>query len=293
MAVLITSWALGVAKPNLKVLFNVSFIVLGVVIASFGEVQFVFVGFLFQLGGIVFEAIRLVLVQKILSSEEFKMDPLVSLYYYAPVCAIMNFAVSVFTELPRLHLSQIVDTGLWTLLANAMVAFCLNVSVVFLVSLPLELSDSTADSTDWQNLFPRLYALWRAQGYPAGGRFDAHLGRPRIPASILRLQYRSGWPCLLQAWSRADHRASQQRWPGMGRVRSETSGRTQAGHWWDGRFHIARGSPPPHSWWIHVLHWKYPDIPSKFKKSRRHLMGSCMCFDGRSFDCRAQTVNWS
>ncbi len=40
-----------------------------------------------QIGGILAEALRLVMVQRILSSPEFKMDPLVSIYYYAPACA--------------------------------------------------------------------------------------------------------------------------------------------------------------------------------------------------------------
>lgn len=119
----------------MKVLYNVSFIVIGVMIASLGELKFVLLGFLVQVAGIMFEAIRLVMVQRLLSSSEFKMDPLVSLYYFAPVCAAMNFCVAMFTELPRLQMTDIMDVGVWTLLANAMVAFGLNVSVVFLVRL--------------------------------------------------------------------------------------------------------------------------------------------------------------
>ena len=119
----------------MKVFLNVSFIVIGVVIASIGEIKFVFVGFLFQIGGICFEAIRLVMVERLLSSAEYKMDPLVSLYYFAPVCAIMNFCVSIVFEIPHMKLEEIYHVGLFTLLANAMVAFALNVSVVFLVSL--------------------------------------------------------------------------------------------------------------------------------------------------------------
>lgn len=75
---------MGTSPPNFKTLGNVSIIVLGVIIASFGELKFMLTGFLFQIGGIIFEAIRLNLVQSLLSSAEFKMDPLVSLYYFAP-----------------------------------------------------------------------------------------------------------------------------------------------------------------------------------------------------------------
>ena len=122
------------APVNLKVLMNVGIIVLGVVIASFGEIRFVFIGFIFQIGGIIFEATRLVMVQRLLSSAEYKMDPLVSLYYFAPVCAVMNGLTALFLEVPNLTMGHIYNVGIWTLLANAVIAFMLNVSVVFLVS---------------------------------------------------------------------------------------------------------------------------------------------------------------
>jgi len=133
VAVLFATWGLGMAPVNLKVLLNVSVIVIGIVIASFGEIKFVFIGFLYQLGGIVFEAVRLVMVQRLLSSAEFKMDPLVSLYYFAPVCAMMNGVTALIFEIPSMTLANIYEAGIFTLLANALVAFLLNVSVVFLI----------------------------------------------------------------------------------------------------------------------------------------------------------------
>ncbi|KAK5116928.1 hypothetical protein LTR62_006649 [Meristemomyces frigidus] len=133
IAVLLTSWTLRVSEPSLKTLGNVSLIVVGVVIASFGEIQFVLIGFMFQVGGIVFEAIRLVMVQQLLSGAEFKMDPLVSLYYFAPACALMNGLTALFFEIPKMSLADIERVGYVTLLANAMIAFLLNVSVVFLI----------------------------------------------------------------------------------------------------------------------------------------------------------------
>ncbi|KAK3706167.1 hypothetical protein LTR37_012868 [Vermiconidia calcicola] len=130
---LLVSWAMGVSPPNLKQLGNVSFIVLGVVIASYGEIQFVLIGFLFQCGGILFEAIRLVMVQQLLSGAEFKMDPLVSLYYFAPICAVMNGAIALVVEVPKMTFVEVQNVGFSVLLLNAMIAFLLNVSVVFLI----------------------------------------------------------------------------------------------------------------------------------------------------------------
>jgi hypothetical protein len=74
------------------------------------------------------------MVQRLLSSAEFKMDPLVSLYYFAPCCAVMNGLVTLVFEAPTLTMADINQVGVLTLVANAAVAFALNVSVVFLVS---------------------------------------------------------------------------------------------------------------------------------------------------------------
>ena len=61
-----------------------------------------------------------------------KMDPLVSLHYYAPICALINLAILPFTEglTPFYELARI---GPLILISNAAVAFCLNVAAVFLV----------------------------------------------------------------------------------------------------------------------------------------------------------------
>lgn len=127
---------MGAEKVDVKILLNVSIIVIGVVIASFGEIKFVLIGFIFQLGGICFEAVRLVLVQRLLSSAEYKMDPLVSLYYFAPVCAMMNFCFALVFEIPKMSMTEVYSVGLWILFLNAVIAFALNISVVFLVRTP-------------------------------------------------------------------------------------------------------------------------------------------------------------
>ena len=74
------------------------------------------------------------MVQRLLSSAEFKMDPLVSLYYFAPACAVMNGLTALVVEVPKMTMADIQGVGYFPLLANACVAFALNVSVVFLVS---------------------------------------------------------------------------------------------------------------------------------------------------------------
>ena len=133
VAVLLCTWAFGLAPPSLRTFGNVSVIVLGVIISSFGELHFNLIGFLFQLGGVVFEAIRLTMVQRILSSEEYKMDPLVSLYYFAPVCTVMLGVVAAVTEIPFITWADISNVGYFALTASMALSFLLNVSTVMLV----------------------------------------------------------------------------------------------------------------------------------------------------------------
>ena len=130
MAILLISWVFRIADPNRKLTFIVVMISTGVAIASHGELRFDLFGFLTQAAAVAFEASRLVMIQILLHG--LKMDPLVSLHYYAPVCAIINLIMLPFTEgLEPFYAIGKVGAGL--LFANAGVAFLLNVAAVFLV----------------------------------------------------------------------------------------------------------------------------------------------------------------
>lgn len=66
------------------------------------------------------------------------MDPIVSLHYYAPVCAIINVCILPFTEglEPFYSLHRV---GLLVLFSNAAIAFALNVSYRQLLRIEFEL----------------------------------------------------------------------------------------------------------------------------------------------------------
>lgn len=132
-AVLLTSWLFRITTPTKTVILNVLLIVFGVTIASYGEVQFVWLGVFYQAAGIFAEAARLVMIQILLSGEGQNLDPLVSLYYYAPVCTVMNFIVALVTEAKGFMVEDLWRVGAGVFVANAAVAFLLNVASVLLV----------------------------------------------------------------------------------------------------------------------------------------------------------------
>ena len=68
------------------------------------------------------------------------MDPLVSLYYYAPMCAAINAVVVWFSEWEAFSWEVVLRTGVGVLVLNAAGGFILNVVVFLLVCFPPFLS---------------------------------------------------------------------------------------------------------------------------------------------------------
>jgi hypothetical protein len=130
VAVLLISFAFGLKQLSGMLCVIVGSISFGVAIASYGEIEFAMDGFIYQVFAVAFESSRLVMIQVLLQG--LKMDPLVSLYYFAPVCAAINTALLIFTEglAPLLDISRL---GPFVLITNAGVAFCLNIAAVFLI----------------------------------------------------------------------------------------------------------------------------------------------------------------
>jgi len=218
VAVLLIGWAWGIDSPSMKRFLNVLVIVFGVALASMGEIDFSLVGFLYQLGGIVFEAMRLVMIQILLAGDGQKMDPLVSLYYFAPVCAVMNVLIAGLAEGPRFDFGDVAKAGYLILLLNAMVAFMLNVASVSLVSGPVcpQFISLLTCLIDWQDVKSRHDAHRYLEEYPARHCIRHHMeyihqflavcwlrGCARRPCLLLsRLganrQHYHGLPCMVQ-----------------------------------------------------------------------------------------------
>lgn len=91
------------------------------------------IGVVQQLSALVFEAMRLMLVQVLMNSQGYTLNPIQSLYYVAPACLACLAVPFAALELPIMR-----SSGAWQLrpgvmLANAATAFCLNLAVFLLI----------------------------------------------------------------------------------------------------------------------------------------------------------------
>ncbi|GMK55412.1 hypothetical protein CspeluHIS016_0204680 [Cutaneotrichosporon spelunceum] len=131
VSIVLISAIFKIQALNPKLLATVVLISIGCALSAYGELHFKLLGFLFQTSAVVFESSRLVMIQVLLQG--LKMDPLVSLHYYAPVCSIINACFLPFTEglAPFRELPRI---GMLIMSTNAFAAFGLNVAAVFLIS---------------------------------------------------------------------------------------------------------------------------------------------------------------
>jgi hypothetical protein len=134
VSVLLVSWLFGVVDPTVGKVVNILVIALGVAVASAGMIEFSIIGFVFQMCGLAFEAVRVVMTQIMLNSEGLKMDAMVGLYYYAPVVAILNLLVASIIEIPHFDMEDLYRVGFSMLFLNAAVAFTLNFTSMVLVS---------------------------------------------------------------------------------------------------------------------------------------------------------------
>ncbi|RGP81442.1 duf250 domain membrane protein [Fusarium longipes] len=133
VSVLLVSWLFGVIDPTIGKIVNILVIAMGVAIASAGMIEFSMIGFFFQMGGLAFEAVRVVMTQVMLNGEGLKMNAMVGLYYYAPVVAALNLVVACVIEIPYFDMADLHRVGYSMLLLNAAVAFTLNFTSMVLI----------------------------------------------------------------------------------------------------------------------------------------------------------------
>lgn len=160
---------------RLSTLATMALIAVGVAVAAFGEVSFDTAGAAMQLGALVVEASRLMLVQVLIDAKGCKMNSLQSLYYISPACALFLLPAFLILELPGLSasLSSLEAHGMGPVLVlNACAAFALNLAVFLLIGKTSALTMNVAGVIkDWvliacsQKFFMSPFTVMNAEGY--------------------------------------------------------------------------------------------------------------------------------
>ncbi|WIA28015.1 hypothetical protein OEZ86_010603 [Tetradesmus obliquus] len=143
------------------VALNMGLIALGVLVCALGEVNLVLLGLAQQLTALGFEAMRLTLVQVLMNSKGYNMNPLQSLYYVSPACFISLLLPFLCVEYPRIVAAQAehsIHFNAPVLLANALAAFALNLAVFLLIGKTSALTMNIAGVIkDWMLIFFSYY----------------------------------------------------------------------------------------------------------------------------------------
>eukprot|EP00227_Mantoniella_beaufortii_P017860 CAMPEP_0197594102 /NCGR_PEP_ID=MMETSP1326-20131121/19725_1 /TAXON_ID=1155430 /ORGANISM="Genus nov. species nov., Strain RCC2288" /LENGTH=349 /DNA_ID=CAMNT_0043160207 /DNA_START=579 /DNA_END=1624 /DNA_ORIENTATION=- len=133
---------------------NMLIIAFGVAIAAYGEINFVWLGVAEQLSALVFEAMRLMLVQVLITRQGYSMNPIQSLYYVSPACAACLALPFVAVELPAILANTALVINYPMLLLNAVTAFALNLAVFLLIGKTSALTMNIAGVIkDWMLIF--------------------------------------------------------------------------------------------------------------------------------------------
>jgi len=137
VVVFVISCGFGIETYSHGMLANMVVITTGVMIASYGELNFNAFGFMVQCVAIVAESFRIVSVQMLLGRANLKLNSITTLYYVSPACFVFLLIPFVFLELPKLayglEITHSVHASAGILLGNAFTAFLLNLSIYLLI----------------------------------------------------------------------------------------------------------------------------------------------------------------
>ncbi|PNW80203.1 hypothetical protein CHLRE_08g382350v5 [Chlamydomonas reinhardtii] len=149
---------LGTEKYSRGVTLNMLLIAFGVVICAIGEMNLVFRGVVQQLTALGFEAMRLTMVQVLINSKGYNMNPIQSLYYVSPACLICLLVPFLSVELNKLRTTHDWTFNPSVMLANALTAFILNLAVFLLIGKTSALTMNIAGVIkDWMLIFFSFY----------------------------------------------------------------------------------------------------------------------------------------
>jgi len=125
----------GTQKFSFAVSKTILTITVGLMITGVGELKFNWYGFLMQVTALVSEGFRINLLEILLKSAGYKLNPLSSILVFAPIASIILLFIGVITDLDGISLEVIHGIGEFVLLANSVVAFLLNIAIYIAIQM--------------------------------------------------------------------------------------------------------------------------------------------------------------
>ncbi|XP_028789510.1 probable sugar phosphate/phosphate translocator At3g14410 isoform X2 [Neltuma alba] len=134
VAVFILGVAAGLEVMSCRMLVIMSVISFGVLVASYGEIHINWIGVIYQMGGVVGEALRLIFMEIFVKRKGLKLNPISVMYYVSPCSALCLFIPWIFLEKTKME-----EHGPWNfpptvLILNCLCTFALNLSVFLVIT---------------------------------------------------------------------------------------------------------------------------------------------------------------
>lgn len=94
VAVFILGVAAGLEVMSCRMLLIMSVISFGVLVASYGEININWIGVVYQMGGVVGEALRLIFMEILVKRKGLKLNPISVMYYVSPCRHVSIYIIS-------------------------------------------------------------------------------------------------------------------------------------------------------------------------------------------------------
>ncbi|KAF7146529.1 hypothetical protein RHSIM_Rhsim04G0033000 [Rhododendron simsii] len=93
VAVFILGVAAGLEVMSCRMLLIMSLISFGVLVASYGEININWIGVVYQMGGVVGEALRLIFMEILVKRKGIKLNPISVMYYVSPCRHVLSSTI--------------------------------------------------------------------------------------------------------------------------------------------------------------------------------------------------------
>ncbi|KAH8518669.1 hypothetical protein H0E87_000496 [Populus deltoides] len=134
VAVFVLGVAAGLEMMSCRMLFIMSVISFGVLVASYGEININWIGVVYQMGGVVGEALRLIFMEILVKRKGLKLNPISVMYYVSPCSSVFLFIPWIFLEKSRMEAHGTWNLQPLVLMLNSLCTFALNLSVFLVIS---------------------------------------------------------------------------------------------------------------------------------------------------------------